>query len=1100
MSRQGMARPRPRRTGRRAVVEILEGRSLPAGSTGIGFVTALGIGVTGSYSAIHSDAVATDAAGDTFITGSFRGTAGFDPNSSSATFTTANTQDAFVAKYGPTGSLIWARTFAGRAATNSGGFTTYAVSQGSAIAVDGSGNVFVAGAFSGTISLTGSSGVTQVSSVPSATEPYVAKLDPSGNVAWFDPVGGMAYDTDEAYALALDGAGGAVMAGSFQESATFGTTTLTAGGASEAFAARVNGSGQFLWAVATQGGSGSNAEIHGVAVDGSGNVDLAGVFSGTVDFNPATGAANLTSAGSNDATLWKIDAGGKFLWARSYGSTDYDAATAVAVDASGNLYATGPFSGTVNFGTGGQPDSLTAGPIYDTFALKVDPNGNEVWARGLVGPGGSSKGLGIAVDPSGTIHVAGTFSGLIDFDPGPGIDDLTSVGTSDAFVAGFDPTGHLIYALQAGQANFNAALGVAVNASGTVAITGTYSGSIVFGSKTLPAIGVASIYLARARMQTPPPLAPSAPVLEASSDTGISQADGITSVTSPVLDVNTADPSNTVELLRNGVVVAHRTGPGALADSGPIADGTYTYAAVQVSPDGVVGPSGPSTSITILTTAPAALAAPTLLPADDSGTIGDGITNVRQPRLSIIAKGATTIQILNAAGSVIGSAYASVDGTYLVSPSQPLADGIYAIRARAIDVAGNVGPAGSTLTLTIDGTPPAAPTGLALVAADDSGAPGDNLTNVRQPRLSGRAEPGSTVQVVDGSGKVYGSTVAAGDGTFTVRVPSPLADGSYVFRARAVDAAGNVGAAGPALTLTILATSPPSPSTPSLLPADVTGPAGGTLTSVRQPRVVGSAKAGTTVDVLSVSGSLLAVATAGPDGSYTAMVASPLGDGSVTVDAVSIDAAGNVSLASPVLTLTIDGTPPAAPTGLALVVADDSGAPGDNLTNVRQPRLSGRAEPGSTVQVVDGSGKVYGSSVVAGDGTFTARVASPLADGPYRFQARAIDAAGNVGLAGPALTLTILATPPSAPAAPALLSADDSGGPGLTSVRQPRGWPACRGGQRLGAAHLGVRSAVLGVVDHGGRRRVVRRQAGEQSAGRRDVCDPRRGRPTPPGT
>ncbi len=582
MSRPANANPRLHRRGTRPIIEFLEGRESPAASIGINFSLAVGIGATGQYASIHSNAVATDAAGDTYLTGSFRSTAAFDPKSSAATITTAGTQDTFVAKYGPTGALIWARTFAGQATTSTGGFTTYAVSQGSAIAVDGSGNVFVSGSFSGTVSLSGTSIPRLISSAAGTTEPFVAKLDASGNAIWVDAVAGTAYDTDSANALALDGSGGVVIAGSFSDSATFGPITLTATGSSDAFAARLDSNGTFLWAVSTQGTPGSNASIQGLAVDSFGNVDLAGFFTNTVDFDPSSATANLVSAGGLDAVLWKLDANGHFLWARSYGSIDTDDADAIAVDASGNVYATGLFSDTVNFGTIAYPDPLTSGTTnFDAFLLKVDPNGNEVWVKGLVGPVGWAKGQGIAVDPLGNIDLTGTFQGTVDFDPGSGTDNLTSAGETDAFVAGFSPTGALNYALHAGQTNFNASGGIAVNASGLVSITGTYTTAIAFGSINLPSLGLANAFLAQVPTQPPaPPTPPSAPVLEASSDTGASQTDGITSVPSPVFDVTMADPANTVELLRNGVVVGLRIGPGAIKDPGPLGNGTYLYTAL----------------------------------------------------------------------------------------------------------------------------------------------------------------------------------------------------------------------------------------------------------------------------------------------------------------------------------------------------------------------------------------------------------------------------------------------------------------------------------------------------------------------------------------
>ena len=170
--------------------------------------------------------------------------------------------------------------------------------------------------------------------------------------------------------------------------------------------------------------------------------------------------------GSDDAVLWKLDHNGNFLWAREYGSPDYDAATAIAVDGSGDIYATGAFSDSVNFGTASHPDTITAGPIFDAFVLKVDPSGNEVWVKGLVGPGGWSKGQGIAVEPTGQLDLTGTFQGLVNFDPNGGTDDLTSVGSTDVFVAGLSSSGVLAYALQAGETGFNACWGSPSTPSG----------------------------------------------------------------------------------------------------------------------------------------------------------------------------------------------------------------------------------------------------------------------------------------------------------------------------------------------------------------------------------------------------------------------------------------------------------------------------------------------------------------------------------------------------------------------------------------------------------------------------------------------------------
>ncbi len=978
---------------------------MAGGGVTAGFQSAFGIGVTGRYPMIRSNAVAADPAGDTIITGSFRGTVSFDPHSAAATFTSAGTEDAFVAEYSPAGSLLWARTFAGRATTTPQG-TTYAVGQGSALAVDRAGNVFVAGSFNGQVDF----GAGPIGAAgPVGNEAFAAKLDPSGNLAWVDAVGGGSDDTDESYALALDGSGGVIFAGSFQGSATFGPDTLRATGASDAFAARVDGGGRFLWAVADQGGALSTTAILGAAVDGSGNVALAGFFSGAVHF-PGGVAADRASAGSNDALIWKLDPAGRTLWARSFGGPDYDAATAIAVDPAGNIYATGGFSGTVNFGTGPSTDYRTSGPIFDGFVLKLDPGGNEAWADGLVDPAGWSKGAGIAVDPDGLVHVAGTFSRTVQIAPEAGGATLSSGGSADVLLAGFDGGGRPIYALQAGRTNFNAALGLTIVGPGTLAITGTDTGPIDFGPVTVPSAGMGNVYVARATIQLQRPDAPSSPVLEAASDTGSSPSDGITSARSPILDVASAVSSNIVKLLRDGVVVASRVGPGAIRDPGPVPDGTHSYTALQVDSRGFAGPASPASSVTILTATPAAPAATALLAADDTGTVGDGLTAVRQPRLTGIAPPFASVEIVDPSGSAIARAVAGPDGSYAAKPQAGLVDGIYTLAARVVDVAGNIGTASPSITLTIDGTPPTAPGRPGLTLADDSGTAGDGLTNVRQPRLSGVAEPGSSVQLLDPSGRVDATASAAANGSYTARVAGLLADGLYLLHAVATDAAGNVSPDGPAFGLVIDATAPAVPGRPVLVAQDDTGAVGDGITAARQPRLTGSAAPGVTVQIVNAAGAVLGTATATAAGAYTIAPSGPLADGSYAIRAIAVDAAANVSTPGDPATLAILATPPPAPPAPTLMAADDTGGVGDGVTSVKRPRLVGTAAPGGRADWIAADGSVLASSPVSADGSYQIQAPTALANGIRSVRIRSTDVAGNVGPTGPAFHLTVRAT------------------------------------------------------------------------------------------
>ena len=265
-----------------------------------------------------------------------------------------------------------------------------------------------------------------------------------------------------------------------------------------------------------------------------------------------------------------------------------------------------------------------------------------------------------------------------------------------------------------------------------------------------------------------------------------------------MFDVTATSPALGVRLLRDGVIVATRLGTGPLADPGIVPDGTHLYATDQVDGGGIVGPPGPSISITVMTRPPVTTAAPGLPLGDDSGMSGDGITAVNPPHLVGSTAPNATVQVVSAGGMVIASGTSTGAGAYSILLPTFASDGTYSLQIRATDVAGNVGSAGPAFLLTIDTTPPAAPSVLAIAAGDDSGKGGDGLTNVTSPHLIGTAEPGSTVQLV-GPGGVIGSTVASSAGSFSVAPTSALADGPIVVQARAIDAAGNVGPARPGL-------------------------------------------------------------------------------------------------------------------------------------------------------------------------------------------------------------------------------------------------------------------------------------------------------------
>ena len=167
-----------------------------------------------------------------------------------------------------------------------------------------------------------------------------------------------------------------------------------------------------------------------VTVDAAGNVFTTGFFKGTIDFDPGPGTYNLTVGGNTDMFVSKLDSSGNFVWAKQIGgnnSLDSVAGYAIAFDASGNIYTTGFFTGTVDFdpGSGIFPLSSILPGYLPSFVLKFDPAGNFVWAKQMGGEGTDwGGGSSIAIDPAGNIYTAGIFQWIADFDPGPGIFNL----------------------------------------------------------------------------------------------------------------------------------------------------------------------------------------------------------------------------------------------------------------------------------------------------------------------------------------------------------------------------------------------------------------------------------------------------------------------------------------------------------------------------------------------------------------------------------------------------------------------------------------------------------------------------------------------------
>jgi Beta-propeller repeat len=243
---------------------------------------------------------------------------------------------------------------------------------------------------------------------------------------------------------------------------------------------------QLDWA-ASAGGSGFDIG-RAAALDGLGNAYTTGFFQATADFDPGLPVANFTSGGDNDVYIQKLDAQGQFVWARSLGGTNVDEGKGIAVDAAGNVYVTGRFSGTVDFDPGAGVASATAVGMTDIFILKLDAAGQFVWARQL-GGAGADEGTGLVADASG-VYAVGYFQGTIDLDPGTGVNAFTShAGTLDFWVMHLDAAGNHQWGSGLGSNGLEYGFAITRAATGEVFVTGCFQDTLDFDA----GIGVATL-------------------------------------------------------------------------------------------------------------------------------------------------------------------------------------------------------------------------------------------------------------------------------------------------------------------------------------------------------------------------------------------------------------------------------------------------------------------------------------------------------------------------------------------------------------------------------------------------------------------------------
>ncbi len=337
-------------------------------------------------------------------------------------------------------------------------------------------------------------------------------------------------------------------------------------------------------------------------------------------------------------------------------------------------------------------------------------------------------------------------------------------------------------------------------------------------------------------------------------------------------------------------------------------------------------------------------------PAQPSGLAvsADGLT------LTGVAEPGSRILVRDAAGNVIGSARAGLDGTFSVTLASAQLNGEH-LDVSSTDAGNN---SASTALTAPDTT---APTPVSDVVISANGT-----------QLSGKGEIGATVTVVNASGAVIGTAVVGANGTFLITLTTAPTSGEQLAVTQ-TDAAGN-----PSPALGVTAPDAAGPATPGNVVVDGSG-----------TQLTGTGTAGSLIEVRDANGTLLGSAVVGNDGTFTVVLNPPQANGEV-IDVIAVDGNGESSVSVPVVAPDITG--PTAVTDLAVA---------NNGLSV-----TGRGEPGATVTVTDAQGNVLGSAVVSDTGAFSVTLNAAQING-QSLQVLQTDAAGNPSPAAPVVAFDL---------------------------------------------------------------------------------------------
>lgn len=351
--------------------------------------------------------------------------------------------------------------------------------------IDSNGNIYAVGGFQISAnfnpqggSSTNSAGVYDI---------FIWKLNTSGSLVWLKKIGNG--NANVGYGVHIDSNNDVIISGMTDD----GTIDLDPGPGVDNrspitrsfLLVKLDSDGNYIW-----------GEIFGrtdygessITSDGQNNIYVTGLAKGPSDWDPGVGTANINGDPNDYGVIFvmKVSSNGNFEWIGEIGEESHAKSYSITCDKNTGIYITGYFSDTVDFDPTNFNDSLISNGVADIFILKLDTSGNYVWSQNIGGSGGYYD-FGNAIhysDISNRIYVTGMYTNPADFDFGPGVETLNSVGSGDVFLLTLDTAGNYIWAKGFGGTSEEQGLDIDEDVLGDIYISGHFKNTVDFDPGT----------------------------------------------------------------------------------------------------------------------------------------------------------------------------------------------------------------------------------------------------------------------------------------------------------------------------------------------------------------------------------------------------------------------------------------------------------------------------------------------------------------------------------------------------------------------------------------------------------------------------------------